>query len=130
MVLAYHSDDEIREISLAFGVPAAVLVLGFCVVLLMRWPEGSGGNPSARRALVAALVAAPVVLVFGGLLGALVLPAVFPLALLGYSILAVRRVPAGGGKEAAIAAFCVSGLLSAYVVARAIACVAVDGCFH
>lgn len=130
MLFAYHADDEIRDIALAFGMPAAVLVVGFCIVLMRRWPQGSGGNPSARRALVAALVTAPFVLVAGGLLGALLLPAVIPLALLGYSIVAIRRVPAGGGKQEAIAAFGVSGLLSAYIVARAVACVAVGGCFH
>lgn len=130
MLLAYHADDEIRSISLALGVPLALLVAAICLFVLLRWPEGDAGNPAAARALVASLALAPLVLVAGGLAAALVLPALVPVAVLVYSAVAVGRIPAGGRKAEAVGAFAVSGLLAAYVLARALACVAVDGCFH
>lgn len=130
MLLAYHADDEIRSISLGVGIPLALLVGAISVYVLLRWPEGDAGNPAARRALVASLALAPLVLLAAGLATALVLPAVVPVALFLYSVVAVRRVPVGGRKAEAVAGFAVSGLLTAYLLAGAVACVAVDGCFH
>lgn len=129
-MLAYHVDDEIRAVLLGVGLPLAALVVAYAVALAFRLREGAAGNPAAPRALTATLIALPVIVVAGELLGALILPAILPLGLVAYALKAVRRVPVGGHKAVALAAFGLSGLMATYVGAYAVACVVSDGCFH
>jgi len=131
-LLAYHLDGEIHSVTLKVGLPLALLVVTICVALGVRLPveAGKSQNPAARYALLAAFVVAPPVLLAPLMFAALVLPALLPLAVFAYSIVAVRRVPTSGRKAEALGALALSGLLAAYIVGYATACIVVDGCFH
>ena len=129
-MLGYHADENIDAVALGVGLVIAAFVLSYCAAFARGLRPGGQGNTAATLALIAALLLLPFVVFLGRFAGALILPAFVPLALLALSLRAVRLVPRKGGKTEAIAAFGISGLTSAYVAGYAVACVAVDACFH